>query len=66
MSLPIPAPQVAIALASVAVHAQEAMGPGGHDFDRLAIEAALQTPGVSAYLAELEALALLPRVRSAR
>lgn len=60
MALPAPEPVVAIALASVAVHAQEAVGPGGHPLDIAAIEGALSTPGVAEYLKELDGLGLLP------
>lgn len=62
--IPVPPPAVAVALAAVAVHAREAVGPGGHRFDVVAIDGALQTPGVSEYLAVLEAKALLPLPRA--
>lgn len=58
--LPTPSPTVAVALACVAVHAREAISNDGHPFDLVAIETALSTPGVSEYLADLDALALLP------
>lgn len=61
--IPVPSPGVAVALASVAVHAREACGPSGHEFDVVAINGALTAPGVADYLAELDALALLPVVR---
>lgn len=60
MSLPVATPAVAVALASVAVHAREALGPNGNPVDLIAIEGALATEGVAEYLAELGALGLLP------
>lgn len=61
--LPEPSVNVAIKLASIAVHAEEMIGPGGHHFDLSTIQALLQDAEVVAYLAELDALALLPKKR---
>lgn len=66
MSIPVPEPHVAVALASVAIHAREMMGPHGHDFDRVSLEGALASPGVSEYLAALDELAMLPVQRGAQ
>lgn len=63
-ALPQPPAPVAIALGSIARHAQEALGADGHPFDRIAIQGALETPGVFEYLAELDERALLPVPRS--
>jgi quinol monooxygenase YgiN len=52
--MPLPTPPPAVALASVAVYAQEAFS------DMVAIESALSTPGVKEYLKELDDLGLLP------
>lgn len=64
MSIPLPDPTVAVALASIAVHAEEALEPGAHEFDIAAIRGALEAPGVRDYVASLDALALVPRKRS--
>lgn len=64
MPLPIPPPAVSVALASVAAHMKEALGPDGHPADLYAVQGALETPGVADYLAELDELGLLPVARS--
>jgi hypothetical protein len=58
--VPLPSPAVAVALASVAVHAEEALGSGGHKFDVTAIQGLLSQQDVQDYLARLDGLALLP------
>lgn len=62
--IPIPTPDVGVALASIAIHAQEALSPGGHEFDVVAIQATLSRTDVQEYFRELDALALLPVMRS--
>ncbi len=64
MSLPQPSPAVGVKLASIVVHAQEALGPGGSPFDLQTIDAMIGDPDVQAYLDELRPLALLPVSRS--
>lgn len=64
MSIPLPDAGVAVALASIAVHAEECMETG-HQFDALAIQGAMQAPGVREYIDQLDQLALVPRKRSA-
>lgn len=59
-TIPVATPAVAVALASVAVHAREALGPKGAPVDLIAIEGALGTEGVTEYLTELDGLGLLP------
>lgn len=65
MAVPLPEPAVAVALASVAVHAQEAVEEGGHVLDLAAIEGILGQPNVAAYMAQLGELGLLPIRRDA-
>jgi hypothetical protein len=65
MALPRPSDTAAVTLASLAVHAEELLSPGGHEADRAAIQGCLEHPEVKAYLAELDALSLLPLKRSA-
>jgi hypothetical protein len=50
-------------LGSIAVHVQEATGPGGHPFDSTAASVLLDDPEVVAWLAEMDRLALIPRRR---
>lgn len=58
-----PSVSVGIKLASLAVHAEELLGPDGHVFDRAAIESLLSDAEVVAYLDVLRPLALLPEKR---
>lgn len=64
--LPAPPATAAVALASLAVHAQEALSVDGHPVDRVAIQGCLDAPGVAGYLAELQERALLPVPREPR
>lgn len=50
-------------LASIAVHANEMLSPGGHDFDRIAIRSLLDDPEVRVFLAHPAMQAFLPRKR---
>jgi hypothetical protein len=50
-------------LASVAVHADEMLSNDGHEFDRLALGAALSDPEVREWLDTMTAAALAPRKR---
>jgi hypothetical protein len=63
MNIPLPSESVAVALASIAVHADELTGPTGHEVDAIAIRGALETPGVREYLEELAVLGLTPMMR---
>lgn len=49
-----------VKLGSIARHAQEATGAAGHPADLLAIRSLLADPEVVAWMAELDALGLLP------
>lgn len=62
--IPLPTERVAVALASIAVHADEYTSPGKSEFDAEAIRVSLAAPDVQDYLRELDALALLPLKRS--
>jgi hypothetical protein len=56
-----------IKLASIAVHADELLSPGGSvEFDGTAIRGLLCDPEVRAYLDALRPLALLPEPRAER
>ena len=52
-------------LASVAVHADEMLSDGGHEFDRAALLSALSDPEVRDWIAAMTKLALAPQKRSA-
>lgn len=47
-------------LGSIMVHAEEALGPGGHAHDLAALRALLSDPEVVAWREAMDALALLP------
>lgn len=51
-------------LGSIIVHAEEFMQPGGHDFDRTAMETLLADPEVRAWIDAMGAM--LPLKRSTR
>lgn len=55
-----PSVSVGIKLASIAVHADEMLAPGGSSFDAEAIKGLLTDAEVIAYLDLLRPLALLP------
>lgn len=52
-----------VKLGSIAVHAEEFLEPGGHEFDRTAMEQLLKDPEVLAWRKQMDALALLPKKR---
>lgn len=66
MALPLLSARGCITLASAVAHAREALGPDGHEFDRLAMESSLADPEVKDYMAALNALALLPEPRHSK
>ena len=59
-----PPASLLIKLGSIAVHVEELLAPGGHAFDRSAIEQLLADPEVVAWRVEADKLALLPKKRS--
>ena len=58
-----PAPALLCKLGSIARHAQELTSPGGHEFDRIAMDELLKDPSVAEWLAGMDAMALLPVMR---
>lgn len=65
MSDPLnPSPSLLCKLASVAVHADEGMGPDGHEVDRIALQTALGDPEVQTWIAEMTTMGLAPVKRS--
>lgn len=51
-------------LGSIAGHTEEMMGPGGHAFDRAALDSLLEDPEVRAWLSGMRAMALIPEPRT--
>lgn len=60
MKMDIPV-TLACKLASVVVHADEMLSPGGHAFDKTALEQACRDPEVQAWIKSLGPLAPLKR-----
>lgn len=59
-----PPASLLVKLGSIIVHADEALGPGGHHFDVQTMQTLLEDPEVERWLAEMDVLALLPKKRS--
>ena len=55
-----PSLSVLCKLGSIARHVDEFLSPGGHDFDRVEIGVLLRDPEVRAWMAEMDAAAMLP------
>lgn len=51
-------------LASIAVHADEMLSPGGHQFDKIAITSVLNDPEVKEFIALMAKNSLVPLKRS--
>lgn len=52
-------------LGSIAVHADEMLSPDGHAFDRAALQQLIADPDVKAWLALMDAAAMVPKKRKA-
>lgn len=59
-----PSPKLLCKLGSVVVHADEMTGPGAHEFDRVAFQAALNDPEVQEWLAAMTKMAMVPLKRN--
>jgi hypothetical protein len=55
-----PSPSLLCKLASVVVHADEMLSPGGHEFDRHALVSALGDGEVKAWIAEMTKMGMAP------
>lgn len=53
-------------LGSIATHAEEAMSPGAHGFDLIAMKSAIADPEVQRWLGAMGALSLIPLKRDKR
>lgn len=52
-----------VKLGSIAVHADEMLSPGGHHFDRVALEQLVADQEVKAWIAAMDKLAMIPKKR---
>ncbi len=50
-------------LGSIAVHADEMLSPGGHEFDRVALMGLLKDQEVVAWLESMGKMAMIPKKR---
>ena len=57
-------PSLLCKLGSIAIHAKEWAGPHQHLFDREAIKSLLDDPEVKEWLEAMDAIAMLPKMRS--
>lgn len=55
-----PTASALVKIGSALVHAEEMMAPGGHQFDKEALDQLLTDPEVRQWLDQMGALALLP------
>lgn len=51
-------------LGSIVVHADEMISPTGHGFDKIAMQQLLSDPQMTAWMAAMDALAMLPKKRT--
>lgn len=58
-----PPPALLAKLGSVVVHVEEMLGPGGHNFDRYALNTAMNDPEVREWLSAGRKLAMIPEKR---
>jgi hypothetical protein len=65
MTMLQPSPALLCKLGSIAVHAQELLSPGGHEFDRAALGTLFSDAEVRAWLADMDAAAMVPKMRNA-
>lgn len=64
MSEPLkPSATLLVKLGSIIVHADELLAPGGHAFDRIALQQLLADKEVSEWLDQMGKLALIPLKR---
>jgi hypothetical protein len=60
-----PSPALLCKLGSIAVHAEELLSPGGHEFDRAALQTLFADTEVRARIAAMDEAAMVPKKRSA-
>lgn len=54
---------VLVKLGSIAVHVEELASPTGHHFDKIAVASLLNDPEVKDWIAQMNAMAMIPRKR---
>lgn len=59
-----PGPALLVKLGSIAVHTDEMLSPGGHTFDRHALNTLLTDPEVIEWRAAMDKMAMLPVMRN--
>ena len=59
-----PSAQLLIKLGSIIVHYEEMLAPGGHGFDKVALDTLLADPEVKAWMEAMDRGAFLPVKRS--
>lgn len=55
-----PSPSLLCKLASIAVHADEMLSPAGHDFDKVALQSAINDKEVKEWIKAMTAMAMAP------
>lgn len=58
-----PSPALLCKLGSIAVHADEMMSADGHAYDRVALQQLITDPEVANWIAQMNAMAMVPRKR---
>ncbi len=58
-----PSAALLVKLGSIIVHAEELMSPSGHEYDRLAMQTAMQDAEVQEWLKAMDSMAFLPKKR---
>lgn len=58
-----PSVNTLVKLGSIMVHADEMMSADGHAFDRIALQHLLRDPEVLEWRKEMDAMAMLPKMR---
>lgn len=61
-----PSPGLLAKLGSIIVHADEGIGPHGHEFDMQAMRSGLSDPDVKDWLHAMELMAMVPKQRNAK
>jgi hypothetical protein len=58
-----PSPALLCKLGSIVVHAEELLSPGGHEFDRAALQTLFGDAEVRAWIGAMDAAAMVPKKR---
>lgn len=55
-----------VKLGSIAVHVDEMLSPGAHDYDRIAVLGLLKDPEVVEWITAMDRMAMVPKKRTAK